>query len=62
MLDAVKVYAAANQAVLFTPFVLGGASTPASTLGSLVQINAEALAGIAFSQLVQPPLQRQGNR
>lgn len=54
MLDAVKVYAAANQAVLFTPFVLGGASTPASTLGSVVQINAEALAGIAFAQLVRP--------
>jgi len=54
MLEAVKVYAAANQAVLFTPFVLGGASTPASTVGSLVQINAEALAGIAFSQLVRP--------
>ncbi len=53
MLDAVKVYAAANQAVLFTPFVLGGASTPASTVGSLVQINAEALAGVAFSQLVR---------
>ncbi len=53
MLDAVKVYASANQGVLFTPFVLGGASTPASTVGSLVQINAEALAGVAFSQLVR---------
>ena len=53
MLDAAKVYAAANQAMLYTPFVLGGASTPASTVGSLVQINAEALAGIAFSQLVR---------
>ncbi|MEM7506850.1 MAG: trimethylamine methyltransferase family protein [Pseudomonadota bacterium] len=54
MLDAVRTYAAANQAVLFTPFVLGGASTPASTVGSVVQINAEALAGIAFAQLVRP--------
>ncbi len=54
MLDAVKVYSAANQAMLFTPFVLGGASTPASTIGSVVQINAEALAGIAFSQIVRP--------
>ena len=54
MLDAVKVYSGANQAMLFTPFVLGGASTPASTIGSVVQINAEALAGIAFSQLVRP--------
>lgn len=53
MLDAVKVYSGANQAILFTPFVLGGASTPASTIGSVVQINAEALAGIAFSQIVR---------
>ena len=30
MLDAVKVYSGANQAMLFSPFVLGGASTPAS--------------------------------
>ena len=54
MLDAIKVYARANQAVLFTPFVLSGASTTASVIGSLVQINAEALAGIAFSQIVRP--------
>lgn len=54
MLDAVKVYAANNQAMLFSPFVLGGASTPASTIGSVVQLSAEALAGVAFSQLVRP--------
>lgn len=54
MLDAVKVYSSNNQAMLFTPFVLGGASTPASVIGSVVQINAEALAGIAFSQLIRP--------
>ncbi len=53
MLDAVKVYSAANQAMLFSPFVLGGASTPASVIGSVVQINAEALAGVAFSQIVR---------
>jgi len=54
MLDAVKVYAANNQAMLFSPFVLGGASTPASTIGSVVQLTAESLAGVAFSQLVRP--------
>ena len=54
MLDAVKVYAKHNQPVLLSPFVLAGASTPASTVGSVAQINAEALAGIAFSQLVRP--------
>ncbi len=54
MLDSVKVNAASNQATLFSPFVLGGASTPASTIGSVVQLSAEALAGVAFSQLVRP--------
>ena len=54
MLDAVKVYARHNQPVLLSPFVLAGASTPASTVGSVAQINAEALAGIAFAQLVRP--------
>jgi len=54
MLDGVKVYAASNQAMLFSPFVLGGASTPASTIGSVVQLTAESLAGVAFSQLVRP--------
>ncbi len=54
MLDAVKVYAASNQAMLFSPFVLGGASTPASTVGAVAQLSAEALAGVAFMQLVRP--------
>ncbi len=54
MLDAVKVYAASNQAMLFSPFVLGGASTPASTVGAVAQLNAEALAGVAFMQMVRP--------
>ncbi|HCV33066.1 MAG TPA: trimethylamine methyltransferase [Acidimicrobiaceae bacterium] len=53
MLDSVRVFAAANQATLFSPFVLGGASTPASTVGAVIQVNIEALAGIAFSQLVR---------
>ncbi len=54
MLDAVKVYAASNQAMLFSPFVLGGASTPASTVGAVAQLSAEALAGVAFMQLIRP--------
>ncbi len=54
MLDAVKVYAASNQAMLFSPFVLGGASTPASTIGAVAQLSAEALAGVAFMQLIRP--------
>ncbi|MCV3211869.1 trimethylamine methyltransferase family protein [Mesorhizobium sp. YC-39] len=54
MLDAVKVYSANNQAMIFAPFVLGGASTPASTVAAVAQLNAEALAGVAFAQLVRP--------
>ena len=53
MLDSVRVFAAANQATLFSPFVLGGASTPASTVGAVIQVNIEALTGVAFSQLVR---------
>jgi trimethylamine--corrinoid protein Co-methyltransferase len=54
MLDAVKVYARNNQAVLLSPFVMAGANTPASTVGAVALLNAEALAGIAFAQLVRP--------
>ncbi|MER8441239.1 trimethylamine methyltransferase family protein [Mesorhizobium sp. M1312] len=54
MLDAVKVYSANNQAMIFAPFVLGGASTAASTVAAVAQLNAEALAGIAFAQLIRP--------
>ena len=54
MLDALKVYAANNQAVIASPFVMAGASTSASTAGAVAQLNAEALAGVAFAQLVRP--------
>ncbi|MGF7163096.1 trimethylamine--corrinoid protein Co-methyltransferase [Rhodoligotrophos appendicifer] len=53
MLDALKIYAAHNQPCLISPFALCGASTSASTVGSVAQVNAEALAGIAFTQLVR---------
>ena len=53
MLDSVRVFAAANQATLFSPFVLGGASTPASTVGAVIQVNIEALTGVACSQQVR---------
>ena len=54
MLGALKVYARANQSVIISPFVLAGANTPASAVGSVAQLNAEALAGIAFAQLCRP--------
>lgn len=54
MLSAMRVYARANQAVLVTPFIMAGAMAPASTAGAIAQLNAEALAGISYAQLVRP--------
>ncbi len=54
MLDAMKVYARHNQPVILAPFALCGASTSASSVGAVAQVNAEALAGVAFTQLVRP--------
>jgi len=46
--------AEAGQALMISPFILAGAMAPASLAGALTQQNAEALAGIAFCQLVKP--------
>lgn len=54
MLGALKVYAKARQAVIITPFIFSGAMGPVGIAGTLVQINAEALAGIVFTQMVNP--------
>lgn len=54
MLGAVKVYARAGQALVLAPFTLAGANTPASAVATVAQLNAEALAGIAFAQAVRP--------
>ena len=54
MLDAQFEYSAANQAVVLTPFLLMGAMSPVSIPATLAQQLAEALTGIALSQLVRP--------
>ncbi len=54
MLGALKTYARANQASVITPFILAGAMSPVTVAGTLAQTLAEALAGIAFSQLCRP--------
>ena len=54
MLGSLACYAAANQAVLVTPFIMAGAMAPASTAGAIAQLNAEVVAGIAYAQLVRP--------
>ena len=43
-----------HQPVVITPFTLAGAMAPVTIAGALVQQNAEALAGIAFMQLLSP--------
>jgi len=54
MLDAQFEYSLANQAVVITPFLLMGAMSPVTIPATLVQQLAEALAGIALSQLIRP--------
>jgi len=54
MLGALKVYARHGQATIVAPFVLAGAMSPVTVAGASAQILAEALAGMAFAQLVRP--------
>ena len=54
MLDAQFEYNLANQAVVLTPFLLMGAMSPVTIPAALVQQLAEALSGIALSQLIRP--------
>ncbi len=54
MMGALEVYAEAMQACIISPFIVGGAMAPVSVAGTLTQVLAEALAGIAYSQLVRP--------
>jgi trimethylamine---corrinoid protein Co-methyltransferase len=54
MLGAAKVYARNNQACVITPFILAGAMSPVTVAGTAAQSLAEAMAGMAFVQLVNP--------
>ena len=54
MLAALKIYARARQAMIITPFILAGAMGPTSIGGTVAQLNAEALAGIALTQMIEP--------
>ncbi len=54
MMGALEVYARANQACIVSPFIVGGAMAPVSVAGTLTQVLAEVLAGVAYSQLVRP--------
>ncbi|MEJ2001855.1 MAG: trimethylamine methyltransferase family protein [Maritimibacter sp.] len=54
MMGALEVYAQNNQACIISPFIVGGAMAPVSVIGTLTQVLAEGLAGIAYSQLIRP--------
>ena len=54
MMGALEIYAANNQAAIISPFIVGGAMAPVSVAGTLTQVTAEVLAGVAYSQLVRP--------
>src|SRR5919109_4841012 len=54
MLEAQFEYSSANQPVVLTPFILMGAMSPVTVPATLAQQMAEALSGIALSQLIRP--------
>jgi len=53
MMGALEVYAKANQAAIISPFIVGGAMAPVTVAGTLTQVLAEVMAGVAYSQLVR---------
>jgi trimethylamine--corrinoid protein Co-methyltransferase len=54
MLGGIITYARGGQPSIITPFILAGAMSPITMAAALAQQNAEALAGIALTQLVNP--------
>ena len=53
MLVGIMEMSARGQVIIMTPFTLAGAMAPVTIAGALAQQNAEALAGIAFTQIVK---------
>lgn len=54
MLGGLITYARYRQATVITPFILAGAMSAVTLASAIAQQNAEALAGIALTQLVSP--------
>ncbi|MEM7508924.1 MAG: trimethylamine methyltransferase family protein [Pseudomonadota bacterium] len=54
MMGAMEVYARAGQACIVSPFIVGGAMAPVSVAGTLTQVLAEIMAGVAYNQLINP--------
>ena len=54
MLQGIIEFSSRNQVICITPFTLAGAMAPVTVAGAISQHNAEALAGIVFTQVVRP--------
>lgn len=54
MLQGIMEFSSRNQVIVITPFTLAGAMAPITLAGALAQQNAEALAGMVFTQVVRP--------
>jgi len=53
MLHGIQEMSRRNQLIVITPFTLAGAMAPVTIAGAVVLQNAEALAGIAYTQVVR---------
>ena len=53
MLGALRVYAENNHAIMCSPFSMAAASTPASNVGTMAVVTAEALMAIAYGQMIR---------
>ena len=56
MIAALMIYAEAGQALTIAALIMAGSTGPITLAGVLAQQNAELLAGIALTQLIQPGL------
>nr|WP_315980569.1 trimethylamine methyltransferase family protein [Aliamphritea spongicola] len=54
MTGSLKAYARANQGIVLSPFILGGAMGPVTQPALIAQAHAEAMVGIALGQLIRP--------
>ncbi|MCX8504662.1 MAG: trimethylamine methyltransferase family protein [Beijerinckiaceae bacterium] len=54
MMEGIIQMAKRNQPIVLTPFTLAGAMAPVTIAGAIVEQNAEALAGLVFTQSVNP--------
>ncbi|MEM7112104.1 MAG: trimethylamine methyltransferase family protein [Chloroflexota bacterium] len=54
MFSVVEAYSEAGQPCMFTPFIIAGAMSPSTMAATVAQLNAEALFGICYAQMINP--------